>query len=252
MLASTDNYGADVVPVDDMPIVLLGPGDLGFFKRIARGVKRGVRATGRGVKRGARATARAAKTGVKAGYKVAKTVATLPLRLLMQAAIRLGAVVCSLPPGTLRVAATAAGATYDVIPLFCEAIKVRRMSDIRRYLPQVIKIAAQVAATSSVPGLGPALSIIRTIPGFSGPATLGDYDSDVQEDVFLGRMSDADIASVLADMTDDEIAEGLGVALEDFGAAETPEKVGNVVLLTVFGVLAGYGLYRTLKDERTR
>lgn len=219
--------------------------DLGFLKSVAKGIKKGVKATGKGVAKGATKVASGAKTGVKTAAKVAIAIHEIPLKLLISFSIRLGKVVCATPEPLLRVSATAAGVTYDVVPLFCKALQTRNMAQVRANLPSIIKLALKLAATTTVPGLAPALAVMKYTPGlskFAGAplaASLGCAD-----ETYLGDWEEQQLANEIERMSDDDIAGALGVPVEEFDDARPlSNKAGVAVLLGLSAIAIGAGAW---------
>lgn len=234
---------------DGAELMLMGPPlfdavDLGYFKSIAKGVKKGVKKGASGIKTGVKATARASKAVT---MKVIE-LHNIPLKLLISFSIRLAKVICATPEPLLRLSATSAGVTYDVVPLFCKAIQTRNMATVRANLPSIIKLALKLAATTAVPGLGPVLAVMKYTPGlsqFAGAplaASLGSADN-----TYLGNWSEQKIANEINRMSDDEIADALGLPADAFGATSTSYKAGVAMLLGVSGLAIGLGTYNILR-----
>jgi len=189
------------------------------FKKIAKGIEKGAKKVG--------------KVAI-APYKI---IGKLTLQVLMKAAIPLAKVICKVPVNLIQVGALAAG--MDITDatqkreLFCKAVKVKKFSDIRKFFPDMLKIAIKVSATTSIPGLGPALMVAKRIPGlskilsFAGPGGVGDADP-VE---LLDSLSYGEMAAGLAGISDDELAEGLGL----WGSDDTVQALTLVGLLAVAG-----------------
>lgn len=193
---------------------------------------------GKGIAKGAKKTAKVVTKVVTTPYKF---VWDLQIKVLMKAALPLARVICKIPPAILQVGALAAGMSIaDAIgkrQLFCKAVQIKKIADIRKLLPDMIKIAVKVAATSSVPGLGPALAVVKSIPGFSKVLSFAGPGGGVDADpiALLDSLTHGQMAAALAGVSDEDLLEGLG--------AWTTRDTGTAVLLA--GLLAGvgYGLY---------
>jgi len=236
MQLAQDNNNGDLMLLG---APLMDAVDLGYLKRVGRGIKRGARGAKRGVKSGTRVVVKAGKTAVQL-HKLA-------LKLALAFAIRLGKVICATPEGVLRIGAASAGVNFDIVPLFCQALRVRNIATIRANLPAIIKLALKLTASSAVPGLGPVLATMKFVPGlskFAGAplaASLGHAD-----DTYLGNWSEAEIANEIASMADSEIADALGLPGDEiFG--RTPTVAGTVVFFSLAGLAIGYSTYTILR-----
>lgn len=199
------------------------------------------------------------KKGVETGVKLAKKTVLAPIivlknlaiKVLMQAVLPLANAMCNIPSNVLQGAALAAGQDPDMFlekfRLFCKAVKTRKFSDIRKFLPDVIKIAVKVSATTAVPGLGPALAIVRRIPGLKIPgldgtlgaagAQLGAVGADPVE--LIDSMSHAEIAWALNGLTNAELAAGLDIS----------PKLGKALGLGLGVAALGTGLFFAFRNR---
>ena len=191
-------------------------------KKLLRKVGRGARKVGRGVK----------KVG-----KVAVNVAALPIRLQMKvltkAMIPFARGICGIPEPILRVSATAAGVEYNIVPVFCQAVKIRNMREIRKLLPPMIKLAVKVSATTAVPGLGPVLAVAKFIPGLKQFAGPDDGVETMQALQILDESGMDEIAGAVAEMSDNEL----------LGELTLSPKVGRGIAIGFSTVAAGLGFW---------
>lgn len=133
-------------------------GETGFsLKKIGKGIAKGTSIA-------ARATGKAA---LKAG-KVALTPAMALLQInkiiLTKIAIPIAMVVCKMPRIAVEAAALSANVNPQTAVMFCQAIRIRNMSGVRRMLPDMLKIAVKLSATGAAPGLAQVLNTIKLIP----------------------------------------------------------------------------------------
>ena len=243
------------------------PADLGFFRKISRGLRRTAKRAGRLAKRAGRSgariyrrvTPRAARRLASRGFRVARRAGRfvvelhlLPFKLMMKLAVRIARILCRAPRLVVVSAYSAAvpganpSTTRRTMDVFCTAVRTKRKKLIKRLLPKVLKIAAKVAAAGAVPGLGPALAVAENIPGMrkylSGvdTAPAGMTDQTVMEDMDdLSTLLGAQAVSI-EDLDDEEMADALGVAWDR-------ETAVNAVLLTGLVALGGYALYSTAR-----
>lgn len=197
--------------------------ELGFsFKKLAKGVAKGATSV--------------AKGAAKIAAAPAVLAARAALAIMMQAVLPLAKVICKLPPGVLQIAASSAGQRVDVVPLFCKAINVKNWSGVRRMLPAVIKIAVKAAAVSSVPGLAPALLVMKAVPGLRNLAGADLSEAGVGDPIMLlGATPESDMTAAMTLLGDDELADGLG--------ALSKQDMGTWALILSGAVLAGLGVY---------
>lgn len=212
-----------------------GTDELGFsLRKIGKGIAKGAKSVGKGVAKGAKAAA---------------SVATLPFRLAMQAVLKLtiplGRALCTVPKPILSAGATSASVNVNVVSMFCTALNLRNMDEVRKLLPPVLKIAVKVAATGAVPGVGPALAAIRAVPGLrlipglsflAGTAVAGDPITATIDGfgAALESISDADIAAAI---DGNDLDGGL-------------EASNGAFWIAALGTLAlGVGLYGALSDS---
>jgi hypothetical protein len=249
------------------------PADLGFFKKLKRAVKKVGRVGGKVYRR---VTPKAARRLAGKGFRVVKKAGKfvvelhmLPFKLMMKLALRIGKILCAVPQPV--VVAAYAGAVPGTNPMhirmvmtgFCEALrsKGRNASQtIKKLLPQVLKIAAKVAAAGAVPGLGPVLAIAENIPGvgkYLRGADAGPTDQSVMEDMEnLATLLGADAISI-EDLTDADISEALGLPVgcgtcNALGATDAPWTSGdtvNAVLAVSLIAFGGYALYSSARAE---
>lgn len=203
------------------------------FKKLAKGV-------GKGISKGAKGVAK----GAKAVGKVAVSAALLPFKLAMAAVIKLaiplGRALCMAPPPILSVGAASAGVSMNVVPMFCTALNLRNMGEVRRLLPPVLKIAVKVAATGAVPGVGPALSAIRVVPGLKLiPGLKFLAGADANDDLAMSDINNFGYA--LAQMSDEELAGAID-EMSSFGAATLTPNVGYGVGVGVGALALATGL----------
>ncbi len=201
----------------------------GRLKKVAKGIEKG------------------AKKLAKVAIAPYKLIGKLALKLLMKAALPLARVMCKIPSALIQAGALAAGMSagnaLQQRALFCKAVTMRKFSDIRRYFPDMLKIAIKVSATTSVPGLGPALMVAKRIPGlskvlkFAGPGALGEPDPIE----LLDSMSYSQMHAGLSGISDAELAEGLGLW-------ETKDTA-KVALAGGLLALAGYGIYAATRER---
>ena len=156
----------------------------------------------------------AVSKGVKAAADIVKKAVLAPLdiikglaiKVLMQAVLPLARSMCKVPPNVLEGGAIAAGEDPAIFMnrfrLFCIAVDKKNYGDIRKMLPDVIKVSIKVAASTAIPGLSTALAVIRNIPGLNIPGlsgTLGDAGAQ------LGTVG-ADPVELIDSMSHAEIA----------------------------------------------
>lgn len=204
-----------------------------------------IRKIGRGISKAAKGAAKGAASAAKTVGKLALTpvqlIANLSLALLMKAALPLAKAVCSMPPHVLQVAVTAAGQRTDLVPIFCQAVKVKNWNGVRKMLPGIIKIAIKASAVATVPGLAPALVIIKTIPGLKNFAGAGIY-SDLNPITLLDAADYVTMLGATEMLEDDEIAEGLGMSPN--------ASRGAVIAVSLVAAAAGVGLAMSSKKRR--
>lgn len=201
------------------------------FKKLAKGVGKGIAKGAKGVGKGA----------VAAG-KVAAQAYLLPFKLALKAVIKLvipmGRALCAVPTPILSVGATAAGVSMNVVPMFCTALNLRNMAEVRRLLPPVLKIAVKVAATGAAPGLSQAINMIRIVPGLklipglsflAGPDEFGAEPSTLE---LLDAIPMYVLESAVDEMSDAELE----------GAIDAP-KYGVGLALGLSGAALATGLY---------
>lgn len=204
-------------------------GPLGFsIKKIAKGAARGV---AKGAKGAAKGAARGVATVAKVAVTPFQLIANLALAVLMKAVLPLARAVCAMPQPVVQASATASGVSVNVVPMFCQAVRVKNWSTVRSLLPSIIKLSVKASAIASVPGLGPALIVVRSVPAlrqFAGAGTLGAGEDPV---TLLDSMSYAEMGAALNEISDDELAAGLGDG-----------TFGKVALATGLGAAAITGL----------
>jgi hypothetical protein len=194
---------------------LSGTTDLGFS------VKKAVKKGASGVKK-----------GVQKGVKVAVSIHTLPLKLMLKAAVSISKVVCMAPKPALEAAAVAASVNVNLVPTFCHAVKIRNMGQIRGLLPPMIKMTAKLAATGAFPAAGPALQALKYIPGLS---KFAGTDDGLE---VIDNLGEGDLDFALGSfLDDDEIADSLGA----------PGSTNALLLLGLMAAVGGVGLYYGLK-----
>ena len=211
---------------------------LGFgIKSISRGVK----SAGRGIKKGAGATARAGKFVAKTAVKVALLPLQLQLKIIQKIMIPVARQVCAMPQPVLVIGATAAGVSVNVVPLFCKAVQLKNMGEIRRLLPTVLKIAVKVAAAGAFPPIVPVLATIRAVPGLQlipGLRFLAGVEQNEASQIItaseLDHFGDA-MGYALAGIDDNELAAAMGFSL--------PKKVGLPLVFGLGAIAMGTGLY---------
>ena len=189
----------------------------GFFKRVAKGVSKGVSTA-------AKTAAKTATTVVTAPLEI---IAKLALALLLKAALPLAKAVCKMPPATVQIAAAAAGVSAEIVPPFCRAVKVKNWGEVRKMLPGVIKLSVKAAAVASVPGLGPALAIVKTVPGLSQFAGAANPYSQMDPIQVLDSTDYVTLLGASAMISDAELAEGLSGDTK----AAIAVGIGGLVLL---------------------
>lgn len=211
--------------------------DEGWFSKVTGAVSEGVKAA-----------ADVIKKAVLAPIDIIKGLA---IKVLMMAVLPLAGKMCKVPENILKGGALAAGQDPDMFiekfRLFCKAVKMRKFSDIRKFLPDVIQIAVKVAASAAVPGLGPALAVIRRIPGLKIPglsgtlgdagAMLGTPGADPVE--LIDSMSHAEIAWALNGLSNAELAAGLDIS----------PKLGKALGLGVGVAALGTGLFFVFRNR---
>lgn len=206
--------------------------DLGFkpFKavsRVAKGAAKGV--------------AKGAKTAAKTAVKVAMLPVTLQLQIIQKVMVPIARTLCQAPEPVLRMGAAAAGVNPNVVPLFCQAVRVKNMSQVRALLPQVMKIAVKVAATGAFPAIGPALAAVRMIPGikmvpglsFLAGANGGYVDLEGLDGEMLGQLTE----ELLSGVTDEELGATFNIA-----------NVGVGVALGISLIAIGMGLFTVFSE----
>lgn len=154
--------------------------------------------------------ASAVSSAAQAAARAAAYAATLPFRLAMEAVIRLviplGRALCTVPQFVIEKGAMAAGVSPHAVPVFCKALNLNNMAEVKSLLPVVLKIAVKVAATGAAPGIGPLLANIHRVPGLKlipGLSFLAGTDDQAMYgiDGFAGAlagMSDAQVAGALS------------------------------------------------------
>lgn len=140
-------------------------GQLGISLNPVKAIKK----AGRGIAKGTVAAGKGVATGAKTVGKVAVKIATLPLaaleQIIVQVSIPIGRTLCSVPKPLLNSTAASVGVSANTVSIFCTALSLRKMSDIKRYLPDILKIAVQLGATGAFPAIGPVLAAARAVPG---------------------------------------------------------------------------------------
>lgn len=215
---------------------------LGFSLNPVRGIKKAAS--------GAAKVGKVAGRGAIAAGKGAVAVAMLPHKLLMQAivkiAVPLARTLCSAPQPILQAGAMAANVSVNVVPLFCTAVRVRNMSQIRTLLPPVLKIAVKVAATGAFPGIVPVLATIKAVPGLklvpglsflagAGPAVA--YDANGYSNSLFGDAGEelaAAAEGALQQSTDRELAAAVGMSTQDKIVAGVTVAAGIGIVLLAF------------------
>ncbi len=204
----------------------------GRLKRVAKGIEKG------------------AKKAVKIALTPLTLIGKFALQIVMKIAMPLAKAICKFPePLFVSVAAAQMPGTHPnyirgVRKGFCQAIRIRNYSQIRKLLPPILKISIKVAGATAVPGLGPALTIAKSVPGlskvlsFAGP---GGGMGEADPIVLLDSMSQAQMAEGIAGMSDAELAAGLGVW-------ETKDTA-KVALVGGLLALAGYGIYAATRER---
>lgn len=197
-------------------------GKKGFLKRVSSGIKKGVKT--------------AAKVVKKASLMPLKFMKDIALKLLLQAALPLARAVCRLPSNVLRLGALSANVNPQKLPMFCKAVRLKNWNDVRALLPDAIKTAVKVSVTTSVPGLAPALTIAKNIPGLRKYANLAGSDptGDLDPVYALDAIDSSAMSYALHGISDADLSDGLN-GLEP--------KVGNVLLWGLGVGTAATGLY---------
>ena len=206
--------------------------DLGF--KPLKSVRRAASGAARGVARGAKAAG-------KAAVKVAMLPVTLQLQIIQKVMIPIARTLCSAPEPVLRMGAAAAGVNPNTVPLFCQAVRIKNMSQVRALLPQVMKVAVKVAATGAFPAIGPALAAIRAIPGikmvpglsFLAGANGGYVDLEGLDGEMLGQLTE----ELLSGVTDEELGATFNIA-----------NIGVGVALGISLIAVGMGLFAVFTD----
>ena len=184
----------------------------------------------------------AGKLGIKISLTPLKFMKDMAIKILMQAALPLARAVCKIPNNLIQAAAVANGMDPGITvarkETFCAAVRAKNWKDIRGLLPEMIKISIKVSATSAVPGLGFAINIMKKIPGLSKYVKFAGADAFGEADPIelLDSLSGYQMAMGVAQIPDEELAEGLG-------GAWTAKDTGTAVLLAGLLAVAGGALY---------
>jgi hypothetical protein len=166
--------------------------DIGAFKPF-----RAIKKVGKGVAKGAKIVGK----GVVAVHMIP---IKLAIKAVVKLALPLSRVLCKAPRAVLKTGSTAAGVSPDTVPLFCTAVAVRNMSQVRKLLPKMLKVAVKIAAVGAFPPIAAPLAVIRRVPGLKlvpglkflagSPAwddseLLGDALEATDDEVLLGALN---------------------------------------------------------------
>lgn len=128
--------------------------ELGFsIKSIGKGITKGVKSVGKG-----------ALTVAKTAAAPALMLLKLNALILTKIAIPIASVMCSLPKPVVHAACVSANVNPNHVFMFCAAIRLKRMADVKRLLPQALKVAVKLSVTGAAPGIAPILRTITLIP----------------------------------------------------------------------------------------
>lgn len=250
----TTMFGQVFVDAETAETILEGLGEVygsttDFDDAEPLGAPKLVRQASRSVKRGAKQVSRTAKQAGKLAVEGAMLPYKLQLMLATKIALPLAREICKLPPPLLNTASIAAGVDPSKIPLFCTLVKARRFNDLKRMMPEILKVAIKVSAMATVPGLGPTLAIAKSIPGIQKYVAFADALGTSVRPVDPIELLDAAPVVQLLDATtslsDEELADGLGAPI-------TTQQAGTAALLVASMAAVGVGLWGAVRTPKPK